>query len=103
LFLIYLKRVNELAERPEFYHLLSNNCTLNIVRYANAIGPGSRFDIRHYLNGLFDGYLYQRQLLESSLPFEELRRRAWINEAAQAAGSAEDFSERIRVQLGKRS
>lgn len=103
LFLIYLERINELAERPEFYHLLSNNCTLNIVRYANAVGPGSRFDIRHYLNGLFDSYLYQRQLLEGSLPFEELRRRAWINEAAQAAGSADDFSQRIRIQLGKRS
>lgn len=103
LFLIYLERINELAERPEFYHLLSNNCTLNIVRYANAVGPGSRFDIRHYLNGLFDGYLYQRQLLEGSLPFEELRRRAWINEAAQAAGEGPDFSQRIRVQLGKRS
>ncbi|HEY5759064.1 MAG TPA: DUF4105 domain-containing protein [Steroidobacter sp.] len=103
LFLIYLERINELSERPEFYHLLSNNCTLNIVRYANAIGPGSRFDIRHYLNGLFDGYLYQRQLLEGSLPFEELRRRAHINEAAQAAGEGTDFSQRIRAQLGKRS
>jgi hypothetical protein len=103
LFLIYLERINELAERPEFYHLLSNNCTLNIVRYANAVGPGSRFDIRHYLNGLFDGYLYQRQLLQGSLPFEELRSRARINEAAQAAGEATDFSQRIRVQLGKRS
>jgi hypothetical protein len=103
LFVIYLERINELAERPEFYHLLSNNCTLNIVRYANAIGPGARFDIRHYLNGLFDGYLYQRQLLEGSLPFEELRRRAHINAAAQAAGENKDFSQRIRTQLGKRS
>jgi hypothetical protein len=103
LFSIYMERINELAERPEFYHLLSNNCTLNIVRYANTIGPGSRFDIRHYLNGLFDGYLYHRQLLDSSLPFEELRRRAHINEAARAADSSEDFSQRIRAQLGKRS
>ena len=103
LFLIYLERINELAERAEFYHLLSNNCTLNIVRYANAVGPGSRFDIRHYLNGLFDSYLYQRQLLDSSMPFEDLRRHARINRAAQAAGAAEDFSERIRAQLGKRT
>lgn len=103
LFLIYLERVNELSERAEFYHLLSNNCTLNIVRYANAVGPGSRFDIRHYLNGLFDGYLYQRRLLDSSMSFEDLRRHARINKAAQAAGSAEDFSERIRAQFGKQT
>ncbi len=103
LFLIYLERINELAERAEFYHLLSNNCTLNIVRYANTVRPGSRFDIRHYLNGLFDSYLYQRQLLDASMPFEDLRRQARINQAARAAGAAEDFSERIRAQFGKRT
>jgi len=104
LFLIYLERINELAEKAEFYHLLSNNCTLNIVRYANAVGPaGARFDIRHYLNGLFDSYLYQRQLLDGSMPLEDLRRQGQINRAAQAAGAAEDFSERIRAQLGRRS
>lgn len=103
LFLIYLERLNELAERAEFYHLLSNNCTLNIVRYANAIGPGARFDFRHYLNGLFDGYLYQRSLLDTSVPFEDLRRSAWINEAALAAGAAEDFPRRIRVRTERRN
>src|SRR5262249_39756427 len=34
LFLVYLDRINELADRPEFYHLLKNSCTINIVRYA---------------------------------------------------------------------
>ena len=102
LFLIYLERINELAWRAEFYHLLSNNCTLNIVRYASAVGPGTRFDFRHYLNGLFDGYLYQRELLDPSVPFEELRRRGRVNEAARAAGSSADFSERIRAGLDSR-
>jgi hypothetical protein len=47
LFLVYLERINELADRPEFYHLLKNSCTINIVRYANAAGRTGRFDIRH--------------------------------------------------------
>jgi hypothetical protein len=42
---VYLARINELADRPEFYHLLSNSCTINIVRYANAPGREGRFDI----------------------------------------------------------
>jgi hypothetical protein len=29
LLMVYLKRINELADRPEFYHLLSNSCTIN--------------------------------------------------------------------------
>src|SRR5262249_26188605 len=99
LFLIYLRRINELADRPEFYNLLSNNCTLNIVRYANAAGREGRFDIRHLLNGLIDSYLYHSGRVDTTLPFDELRRRSLIDEAAQAADDAPDFSQRIRASL----
>jgi hypothetical protein len=99
LLMVYLKRINELADRPEFYHLLSNSCTINIIRYANAAGRAGRFDIRHVLNGLIDNYLYYSGRVDTTLPFNELRRRSRINEAAQAADDAPDFSERIRASL----
>jgi hypothetical protein len=99
LLLVYLARINELADQPEWYHLLSNSCTINIIRYANAAGRVGRFDIRHLLNGLIDSYLYHSGRIDTSLPFDELRRRSLINEAAQAAGDAPDFSERIRAAL----
>ena len=102
LLLVYLARTNELADRPEFYHLLSNSCTINIIRYANAAGREGRFDIRHLFNGLIDSYLYDSGRIDTSLPFEELRRRSLINEAAQAAEGASDFSERIRASLPRR-
>ena len=99
LFLVYLQRINELADRPEFYNLLSNNCTLNIVRYANAAGRKGRFDIRHLFNGLVDSYLYHSGRVATALPFDELRRRSLVNEAAQIADGAPDFSQRIRASL----
>jgi Domain of unknown function (DUF4105) len=99
LFLIYLDRINELADKPEWYHLLTNSCTINIIRYANAAGREGRFDIRHLLNGLIDSYLYHSGRVDTTLPFDELRRRSLINEAAQAADSRPDFSERIRANL----
>jgi len=99
LLLVYLARINELADRPEFYHLLSNSCTINIVRYMNAAGRVGRFDIRHLLNGLIDSYLYHSGRVDTSLPFDELRRRSLINGAAHAADGAPDFSERIRASL----
>jgi hypothetical protein len=99
LFMVYLKRINELADRPEFYHLLSNSCTINIIRYANAAGRAGSFDIRHLFNGLIDNYLYYSGRVDTTLPFDELRRRSLINEAAQAADDAPDFSERIRASL----
>jgi hypothetical protein len=99
LLLVYLERINQLADRPEWYHLLSNSCTINIVRYANAAGREGRFDIRHLFNGLIDSYLYHSGRVDTTLPFDELRRRSLINEAAQAAEGAPDFSQRIRAAL----
>jgi len=96
---VYLERINELADRPEFYNLLTNSCTINIVRYANAAGRSGGFDIRHLLNGLIDGYLYYSGRIDTTMPFDELRRRSQINEAAQAADGAADFSDRIRAAL----
>ena len=99
LLMVYLKRINELADQPEFYHLLSNSCTINIIRYMNAAGRAGRFDIRHLLNGMIDSYLYHSGRVDTTLPFDELRRRSRINEAALAADDAPDFSERIRASL----
>jgi hypothetical protein len=99
LFLIYLDRINELADRPEFYHLLSNSCTVNIVRYARAAGKAAPFDIRYYLNGFADRYLYRIGVVDTTLPFADLRKRSRINDAAQAADRAPDFSRRIRASV----
>jgi len=99
LLLVYLERINELADRPEWYHLLSNSCTINIIRYLNAAGRKGRFDIRHLFNGLIDSYLYHSGRIDTSLPFDELRRRSLINAAAQAADGATDFPDRIRAGL----
>jgi len=96
---IYLDRVNELADRAEWYHLLSNNCTINIVRYANFAGRTGGFNIRHLLNGLIDRYLFATGAIDTDLPFDEMRRRSHINEAVKAADGAPDFSERIRAGL----
>jgi len=101
LLMVYLARINELADRPEFYNLLTNSCTINIIRYANAVGRKGRFDIRHLLNGLIDSYLYHSGRVNTSLPFEELRQRSLINKAAEAIDGAPEpeFSDRIREGL----
>src|SRR6516225_6954266 len=101
LLLVYLARINELADRPEFYDLLTNSCTINIIRYANAAGRQGRFDIRHLFNGLIDSYLYHSGRVDTALPFEELRRRSLINDEAKAADGAPEpeFSQRIRASL----
>jgi len=99
LLLVYLERINELADQPEFYHLLTNSCTINIIRYANAAGRTGSLNFRHVFNGLIDSYLYLSGRVNTNLSFEELRRRSLINDVAQAADKAPDFSDRIRASV----
>jgi hypothetical protein len=96
---VYLQRINELADHPEFYHLLSNSCTINIVRYANLVGRGGDFDLRHYLNGWVDQYFYDVRLLNTQFPFSELRRRSRVDPAIKAATDIVEFSEKIRESV----
>ena len=99
LLLVYLERINELADRPEFYHLLSNSCTINIVRYANLVGRSGDFDFRHYLNGWVDRYFYDTRLLSTEFPFAELRRRSRVNPAVQASEDVVEFAQHIRESV----
>jgi hypothetical protein len=54
------------------------------------------WDWRMLLNGKSDEMEYEKGNFARNLPFAELKRRAYINRAAQAAGDAPDFSDRIR-------
>ena len=51
------------------------------------------------MRGCAAEYVYDNGRLDTSLPFEDLKKRSRINEAAQAADRAPDFSWRIRAGL----
>ena len=99
LLLEYLRKINELHERPEFYNTLTTNCTSNIWLHAR-VNPGrAPYSWKILLSGHVPEYLYELGRLDTRLPFAELKRRSQINAAARAADDAEDFSTRIRVGL----
>jgi hypothetical protein len=101
LFLAYLTRLNRMHERPEFYHQLTDNCTTNI-RLANIEarqGKVPPWNWRMLLNGKSVELLYERGVIDRSLPFATLRERSLINKKAQAADASADFSQLIRVGL----
>jgi len=85
------ERTAKVADRKSY-----GKCRSNIVRYANGAGRQGSFNIRHLINRWFDRYLYQAGFVESSLPFDELRRKTRINDAAGAADDDPDFSVQIR-------
>jgi hypothetical protein len=96
---IYLQRINQLADHPEFYFLLTNNCSINIFRYARAAGGEIGFDLRQLLNGWVDRHLYEIGLINTDMPFDVLRSRSRITDAAREAIDAPDFSKRIRAAV----
>lgn len=101
LFLQYLRRANQLHQRPEWYNALSSNCTTNIFTEMEAIGPLpagiSEFDPRVVLSGEADRVLYNHGLLAGNLPFAESRQQSRINPAASAIGDDPHFSRLIRA------
>jgi hypothetical protein len=97
LLLDVLERVNGLAEQPEFYHTLSNNCTTNIIRHVNRIRPGRvPPSLATVLTGHSDRLAYDLGLIDTSKPFAEIRQAARVNERANRYAEAPDFSQRIR-------
>jgi len=92
-----LGRANELAQKPEFYDTLTNNCTTNIVRHINRIKPNRiAYDYRVLLPGYSDQLAYEQGLIISRGTFQETKQQAYINPLAQRYADRDDFSALIR-------
>jgi hypothetical protein len=100
-FLEYMRQINELKTRPEFYNTLTSNCTIDIWFNTLVNAEHLPFSWKILASGYLPEYLYEAGRLDRSLPFPELRQRVHVNARAQAADAAEDFSRRIRMETGK--
>jgi hypothetical protein len=99
LFLEYVRKINELKDKPEFYNTLTTNCTGNIWLHTRINPEHLAYSWKLLLSGHVPEYVYDQGRLDRSLPFPELQRRSLINSRAQSADQAEDFSRRIREEL----
>ena len=95
----YLRQVNQLADHPEWYNALTQNCTTTIRGHAQNIGAGGSFDWRLLANGHLDELLYERGQIDTSLPLVDLRALSNITERAKSTDDSTDFSTRIRRGL----
>jgi hypothetical protein len=94
-FLEYAATVNALANEPRWYHGLTTNCTTSV--YTQGRGH-IRWDWRMLINGALDKLLYDRQLLDQSMPFARLKELSWINDVANRAPT-DGFGEYLRAKL----
>jgi len=95
----YLETMNQLVNKPRWYNALLHNCTTVIRQHAQHVAAQRPFDWRIIVNGYIDELGYERGTIDTSLPFEELRRKSNITEKGKAAGTSPDFSQQIRKRL----
>lgn len=96
-FLSYLARIEHLAENPEFYNTLTNNCTTNIFTHANAGAKRIPFNWRVLASGYVDQYAYDLGILDQKTDFKTLKAKSRISPDIPL--DAADYSARIRRSL----
>jgi hypothetical protein len=95
-FLEYLRSLDDLRREPRWYNAATTNCT-TAIRAQQPPGERMPWDWRFLLNGKGDEMMFERGALATGgLPFDELKRRALINDDAKAADASPDFSKLIR-------
>lgn len=98
----YLKEVDHLDHKPEWYNAFTHNCTTTIRGHVQEAGVHNPLDWRLLVNGKGDELLYERGNIDTSLPFAEMRAKSDVTAKAKAADQDPAFSERIRVDLPPR-
>ncbi len=100
LFVSMLEMANALRDHPQFYNTITNTCTTNIVGHVNELVPGRiPWSPRILFPGYSDRLAYDLGLVDTDLPYEAIRERFRINDAARRFADREDFSAGIRGRV----
>lgn len=95
-----LEGAEDLRNKPEFYHTLTNNCTSRLFYHVNKMVPGTvPFGWRTIFPGYADWLAYEKGLIATDLPYDQIRAAYSINAAGMKDGMSERYSEAIRQGL----
>lgn len=95
----YFHGANELSRQAKWYNALTDNCTNGIVYHVQAIGDTVPITYELVFSGYADRYVYRAGGFDQSLPFDELKARSRINDAAAGSDRDPAFSAIIRRGL----
>ncbi|WP_408873427.1 DUF4105 domain-containing protein [Gluconobacter roseus] len=97
LFESYLREIHTLVHHPAWYNTLTDNCTTGILTRAQA-RLRYRLDWRVLLSGYTASLAYDLGLLDTQLPFPELKKQSRIHRPPHASLDA-NYSSEIRRSL----
>ena len=100
LFLVMMDKVNLHSVKPEFYNTIFANCTTKLVEAVNVIAePKIPWSWRYVMPGFSDEYAYSLKLIDTSVPFAELRNAHFISDLVAKYQNSPDFSAQIRQRF----
>ena len=95
-----IKKLNDLAVNPEWYHSLLTTCNTSIVQIVNKVTPGRiPFLWRNFLPGYTPKAAFRLKLIEDWGGFETTLEKARIDRRAQEWDGKEDYSAMLRSFL----
>lgn len=96
-----LHRVNQLHDKAEWYNAMTENCMTSAFRLVKKhAAPGrGKWHWSVILNGHAFRNGYENGVIDTSMPFEELKRISRINDRALASDNTMNFSVNIRKDL----
>jgi hypothetical protein len=98
LFLDMIQRTNTIKDNPEFYNTVTNTCTTNIVKHVNVVTPKKvpLLNLSVFFPEGSDKLAYQLGLIDTTLSFEDARKKFYINDLASTYADDDNFSVKIR-------
>jgi hypothetical protein len=100
LLLDILQRVNSLAQRPDHYRTIRDNCMTSLVGHMNRVSETPiPFSFKLLLNGYLPELAYERGQLPQDAPLEVVKQRYAISAVARGSAVDAGFSQRIRADI----
>ena len=97
IFFAFAEEINELLEKPSFFHTITDNCTTILIRNLRKNGISfPRWHISYLFPSFIDALFYKRNLIDTTLSKEEARNFFHITEKAQNHNGSPHFSNDIR-------
>ena len=100
IFLDFAKEINELYEKPSFFHTITDNCTTILVRNLRKNGIQlPRWNLSYISPAYIDTLFYTQGLIKTNLSLKDARDHFHITKKAQAVNGSSDFSNHIRAKI----
>jgi len=97
----YISYINRLTESPEWYNAFTGNCTTEIRGHTRPNPDRIKGDWRILANGYIDELMYEKKMVDTSIPFTALKKQSIINQNAMAADQDLNFSKKIRQKSSR--